>query len=402
MKLYIFNPDADLALADGGDNYIAPAAARLMAGDLALLPVWYAGEGDGVWAPSAYNDSFLKRMRDSFALDARLVTYPELPDYADADVVPWGWNLSLRRKLMQGGFPSGRLPSVEDLCFYRQCASREHVAGCLEAFRGIPSCRGESVALRDLPACREYVEGRGHVLLKAPWSGSGKGLCWCTGTFTSSVAGWCAKVLRGQGCVVASPVYDKVVDFAMEFDKDKEGRVSFIGYSLFHTNDRGAYGGNLLLSDAQIEEYLTRYVPLETLHRVREVAKDVLERRFVGYAGCLGIDMMVCRSGEGFWIHPCVEVNLRMNMGIVAGSLYRRLLAPDAVGYFRIEYHTSPDTLRAYHFKDETAYPLTWHEGRIMSGYMPLVPVTPSSCYRAYIKVFPDTGYFRCHNGQWP
>ena len=28
MKLYIFNPDADLALADGGDNYIAPAAAR--------------------------------------------------------------------------------------------------------------------------------------------------------------------------------------------------------------------------------------------------------------------------------------------------------------------------------------------------------------------------------------
>ena len=94
MKLYIFNPDADLALADGGDNYIAPAAARLMAGDLALLPVWYAGEVDGVWAPSAYNDSFLKRMRDSFALDARLVTYPELPDYADADVVPWGWNLS--------------------------------------------------------------------------------------------------------------------------------------------------------------------------------------------------------------------------------------------------------------------------------------------------------------------
>ena len=188
----------------------------------------------------------------------------------------------------------------------------------------------------------------------------------------------------------------------MEFDKDKEGRVSFIGYSLFHTNDRGAYGGNLLLSDAQIEEYLTRYVPLETLHRVREVAKDVSERRFVGYAGCLGMDMMVCRSGEGFWIHPCVEVNLRMNMGILAGSLYRRLLVPDAVGYFRIEYHTSADALRACHLRDETAYPLALHEGRVMSGYMPLVPVTPSSRYRAFIKVFPDMGRFHCHNGQWP
>ena len=45
MKLHIFNPDADMALADGKENYIAPASARLMARDLALLPLWYAGVG---------------------------------------------------------------------------------------------------------------------------------------------------------------------------------------------------------------------------------------------------------------------------------------------------------------------------------------------------------------------
>ena len=52
MEIYIFNPDADLALADGGENYIAPASARLMARDLALLPLWYAEAGSGVLAPS--------------------------------------------------------------------------------------------------------------------------------------------------------------------------------------------------------------------------------------------------------------------------------------------------------------------------------------------------------------
>ena len=39
MKLHVFNPDADMALADGKENYIAPASARLMARDLALLPI---------------------------------------------------------------------------------------------------------------------------------------------------------------------------------------------------------------------------------------------------------------------------------------------------------------------------------------------------------------------------
>ena len=41
------------------------------------------------------------------------------------------------------------------------------------------------------------------------------------------------------------------------------------------------------------------------------------------YAGAFGIDMMVVRrdDGDGFWLHPCVEINLRRTMGHVAISL---------------------------------------------------------------------------------
>ena len=45
MKLYVFNPDTDMALANNEENYIAPASARRMAQDLALLPIWYAQIG---------------------------------------------------------------------------------------------------------------------------------------------------------------------------------------------------------------------------------------------------------------------------------------------------------------------------------------------------------------------
>ena len=53
MKLYLFNPDSDLALANNETNYIAPVSARRMAQDLALLPVWYADPYNAVLAPSA-------------------------------------------------------------------------------------------------------------------------------------------------------------------------------------------------------------------------------------------------------------------------------------------------------------------------------------------------------------
>ena len=74
MKLYVFNPDADMALGNNEENYMAPATIRRMAEDLALLPVWYARPGSGILAPSAYNADYLKRMQQLFRLDVHLVT----------------------------------------------------------------------------------------------------------------------------------------------------------------------------------------------------------------------------------------------------------------------------------------------------------------------------------------
>ena len=51
MKLYVFNPDADMALGNNEENYMAPATIRRMAEDLALLPIWYAQPGSGGYWP---------------------------------------------------------------------------------------------------------------------------------------------------------------------------------------------------------------------------------------------------------------------------------------------------------------------------------------------------------------
>ena len=402
MRLHLFNPDTDMALADGRANYLPPSSAHQMALDLAILPMWYAMSGDGILAASAYNDVFFQQMKVLFNKDIFLVTEPEVCEYDNITPIPWGWNASVRRYLYQKGVPLIALPSDDELKRWRMMASRERIAECLTELLHMSACCGESVNLYNLKDCQNYVDNHGHAVLKAPWSGSGRGLLWCERGYTQIMAGWCSNVLCRQGCVVAAPVYDKVEDFAMEFQSDGHGNIRFVGYSLFQTNARGAYRGNILLSDSDFEKWMAQYISVKTLLQIRVAVQNVLAKLCTSYIGFLGVDMMVCRA-EKFLVHPCVEINLRMNMGIIACQLYKNLLAPATTGRFYIEYYSSSESLYESHVQDEMAAPLVVKNSRVVSGYLSLVPVTPLSHYRAYIKVNPlDMENFRCHNDQLP
>lgn len=392
MKLYLFNPDSDLALANNEENYIAPASARRMAQDLALLPMWYAGSDSAVLAPSAYNADFLKRMREIFPLQVQLATEPELPDYAGAEIVPWGWNPSIRKYLLKGGISEDRLPDSRLLGKYRLLSSRlqavamtRHITGCYPEY----TC-GEHYLIENSADCERIVSAMHTCLLKVPWSGSGKGLNWCLHGLTKPVANWCERILKEQGCLTAEPIYNKVKDFALEFYSDGRGEVLFAGYSMFSTNEHGAYTGNLIASDGQIEEMVARYLPLKELVLMRGSLCTELAAIYGNtYTGYLGVDMMLCRQekGQGYVVHPCVEINMRMNMGVVARLFYDNFVLSGRTGYFNIEYFPDNEALRVRHEQDMRDWPLITESGRIVSGYLPLVPVTPKSCYRAYVRI---------------
>ena len=44
MNLNLFNPENDLAIALGGENYTPPPAAQLIGKELSTLPLWYADD----------------------------------------------------------------------------------------------------------------------------------------------------------------------------------------------------------------------------------------------------------------------------------------------------------------------------------------------------------------------
>ncbi len=395
MFIYLFNPENDLALANFSANYMPPVSAVRMAREMALLPIWYAGsekssneEGITVIADVEGNLTFLERMKELFDLKVSLVPMSSLASYPDAVIVPWGWNPSLVRELQLFGVSECCLPSIQELEQLRGYAHRKHAVETLVDLRSLDErFTGEPRYVTSVEELLTYLElVPGDKVLKMPLSGSGKGLIWILGGITDKQVDWCRRVIRGQGGVVVEPIWDRVRDFAMEFWLDN-GTAKFAGYSLFRTAASGAYMGNELLTDARIEELLGSYLPISLFHQLRESLLQLLPNRFPRYRGYVGVDMMVCATSEEYKAHPCVEINMRMNMGVVSHTFYERYVQPDVEGMFTVDYFKRSGDALSFRREMEREHPLTVKDNKIASGYLPLTPVTEDTRYAAYVVI---------------
>ena len=290
MKLYIFNPENDMALADGKPGYTPPQQIQQMRRELWWLPQWWAEEEDLVWNG-----------------EERL----KLPD--DTKILPWGWSPALCHQLKQAGVQDSLLPSAKELEQLRQLSHRQTAVSLLgEIRKQLPLDRhmaGESTLCRTFEEVEAAVSNYGEALLKAPWSSSGKGLMKAG---NEQWEAWAKRILKTQGSVVAERFLHKLSDFALEFWLDGKGGVEFRGLSLFYTNERGAYLGNWVAPEGQKLAWLAQYIPLQYLQDIRKWWEERLKH--FDYSGPVGIDMMLAQEG----ICPCIEVNWRWTMGLVS------------------------------------------------------------------------------------
>ena len=376
-KLYIFNPENDMALASGSPYYMAPASAKKMANDLAVLPAWYADAGSEILVGDSRQVDWL---RDGCRLSLSVNGVLSVTDEYE-EIIPWGWSPALKHRL---GMDMVRGVDVETL---RGLSSRMTAVSLLPKLR-IEGTIGESFWLTSLENVSAFSLKHDRVLLKAPWSGSGKGIQPLCGLPDDNLQGWIRRIIATQGGVVGEPFYEKVKDFAMEFKAEGQD-VAFAGYSLFETDARGIYKENFLASDATIEEMLSEYVSRDVLHAIRKSLLQELSLLLGGsYQGYLGVDMMIVRGEEGkYLVHPCVEVNLRMNMGVVSRLLFDRFMLPEAVGRYVIEFFPQGGEALKAHEKLMSQHTLVMEGERVRAGYLPLVPVFEDTNYLIYVII---------------
>ena len=369
-----------MALASGSPYYMAPASAKKMARDLATLPAWYADEGGDILLAEVGQMEWMRK-ECPFPM---AVGWILKPDAAYGSISPWGWSPALLHRLRGDGVPE--LLSDGQMDAIRVLSGRKTAVELLPKLR-MEGTVGESfwlTSVDELGACSAIYN---KVLLKAPWSGSGKGIQPLTGMPDDNLKGWAKRIIATQGGVVCEPFYDKVEDFAMEFLASADG-VAFAGYSLFEADARGIYKENWLATDEAIEDRLSRYVPKEVLGNVRERLLHELPLVLGdAYQGYLGVDMMVIRTGDGFAVHPCVEVNLRMNMGVVSRLFFDRYVCPDKCGRYVIEYYPHEGDALRFHERMKQDYPLKLRNGKVEEGYLSLTPVFEDTAYQIYVWV---------------
>lgn len=386
MKLYIFNPDTDLALANNRENYMPPARVKQMTQELELLPLWYAEDGSYIFTQSTRkNDEFLADTKRLFGVNAICIKDNSLPQCKNIEITPWGWNVSLRKQLLNRGVASTLLPTTQELAEYRELSGRDKDTEILRSLQ--PSAGFTAEVIDNIEKCREYAHKNPRCIFKAPWSGSGKGLLWCWGKYDDKSDGWCQRVIKEQGFVIATPIYEKVQDFAIEYYSDGNGNISFVGYSLFRTNTKGAYQGNILQSEDMHRKTLSQHINLQELDTTDTLLRKKLSTTYgYKYKGYIGVDMIICRTNDGkYTLHPCVEVNIRMNMGVLSTILANKFLAEGSRAIFFIDYYPACEELQCFINHTSKENPLIIENKKIASGFMPLVPIDKSNNYIAYI-----------------
>lgn len=324
MKLHIFNPEHEMALAADADYMALPHAIQEFKTNLGFLPALWAEDGDFVLVDDVlFALKALAQCRSRHA-DVLFVTDEDLRHLVFSGFEPWGWDKAVRQRLADAGMDAGALPSDGDLAYIRFLADRRNTMPALAFLRsGLEGVTcGESCFCKSVDEVCEALCAYGSAVVKALWSSSGRGVRYVDGDSGKSLFGWIGNTIRRQGGVMVEPYYKKVKDFAMEFRACGGGRVEYCGLSVFETN-KSSYAGNIVAAEDEKAAMLRRYVRDELLHEVRQRLECYFtESVFKDYKGPLGVDMMAVAKddGCGFLLHPCVEINVRRTMGHVANS----------------------------------------------------------------------------------
>lgn len=319
MKLHIFNPEHDIALAANLSNFTSPHAGRQLRHDLGYLPAVWADENDVVLVENVEDAErdYARVMHRSFD---RFVDKHQLSHLAIDRVEPWGWDLALRSFLLRYGVEC--VPSEEEIAVIRDLSHRKYAITLLRALE-VEGTTGSSWQADLMVEVQQALKYHHQIVIKAPWSSSGRGIRFINKEVSDYQERWIRNVVARQGSVIIETYCHKVKDFGMEFESDGKGHIRYLGLSLFHTQN-GVYVGNIIATEEEKMEMISRYFPVNFLNSIQEKICSVLGELYrEKYAGPFGVDMMVVRGEDNqhFLLNPCVEINLRRTMGHVALAL---------------------------------------------------------------------------------
>lgn len=264
MKIFVYNPESDYALADFSPTYNPPAKVLKIRRKGAFCQLALAEPGDAVLLLDPIDEiiseigveacnSALKRAEEK---GVRILTLAELPAFTikafESKVIesgeqlqfsPWGWNPAIKQMLKRHLKPAfSRYPEAEDnllpsddyIGIIRKLSHRRITIPFNELLNKNLRSAGLGIAyISPIPLefndcqnnCVETMawEAENHpAFFKAPWSSSGRGILFTENMEPTKIRQWISGIMRRQGSVMAETAAAKVLDFATEWKISSE------------------------------------------------------------------------------------------------------------------------------------------------------------------------------------
>lgn len=398
-NIFIYNPTCEIAIANGTVSFTPNKTLTSFENDLSELPLIFANENDIVLVNKLPDTDFINTLKNvGFTL----------PDFKLADTAlndndfivlpkkglePWGWSprmhyiFRMLKDSCQDDFK--KLPIANWNIHHKDLYSRKKALEVLQLFlkdnKSNIYIKKEQTAVSclHLSEIECFIDKWRQAVVKTPWSSSGRGLqILRQSTLNKSIRQWINGAIQNQGYIMAEPLLDKILDFSLQYRITDTKEIEFLGVCFFKTGKNGQYEGNIL---GGIPENMKQFLPDTVLDNLAAGIKKALKKSDIttNYIGYLGIDCMLFADDGAIKIQPCLEINLRYNMGILSLFLNKHL-HQNSKGIFKI--HFNPKTsFDQFHQEMSQEYPFKLKNGKWLSGYLPLGSYNQNKQFGAYI-----------------
>jgi hypothetical protein len=379
-----------MAVLNNSISYMPPTGLRLFENNLAAITMWLAQSTDIVLTPNEPDTEFLKIIASIGAPMPRFLSLLQLNRSNDAltELRPWGWSREIHHRLRLLKHRCSEhyqaSPNAEWQTSYQAFFSRStgvqlsneiiNISRPLSHIR-IPHLPLQANSVDELKKQVNYFNGK--VVLKAPWSSSGRGIQKIDTTKNRQPDYfWAQGIIKQQGFILVEPLLNKLHDLSFHYHIFPEGEVKYLGHNFFITDDAGRFKGSYIdafpvqiINTNELDD-LTKAIIVTSETLKTALAKMALHNH---YTGPVGIDALWYEAENGQrQMHPSIEINLRHTMGLINIQL-RQYIHPSSTASWQISHSQSPLWSETYsNIKNQRDWQM--HEGKITSGCLPLTP----------------------------
>jgi len=404
-NVFYFNPTCELAVANGSFSYMPPLLLQKMEHDLAMLPFVFATKNDYILTDDVPSEEFKRQLIGAgFELPVfcNLAELESLPTNSFNAIYPWGWSSAAHfrvknlKEKCSGEFQSSPVFNWKDetkllferstsLVFLNNLLNKNPFDWFIDR-----SMTGRIIS--NIEEIESMLEENRALVLKAPLSSSGRGIQIIRKeVLNNSNKQWISGVLKQQKYLIAEPFLEKMADFSFQFQISSNSKIDYLGFSFFETNSNGQYLGTLLHPDlnkilGEVNPEMLKIMIESTAKAIQEALNDSLYAQL--HRGYLGVDAMIFKHQNQIMIQPCVEINCRMNMGILSMQLEKKIHQKSR-GNFKLFYGRQKD-FKNFVVEQNKMNPNVILDNRLCSGFLALTEPNASKTFGAYINIYFD------------